>query len=267
MKTEALGYRVDGPATGEPVLLLNGGMMTIPSWDPIAERLAAEHSVVRCDFRGQLMSPGPPPPDLEGHADDVVALLDEIESAQVHVVGASFGAEVGLMLAADHPRRVRSVVAITASDVATDGMAEGAERLRAACRDILAGGDRGQLHDLLWSEVFSDGWREAHVEELARRRERMAELPDAWFHGLEGLLRALDGFDLRPQLDRIVCPALVVLASDDRVVPEARGRALARAVAGAELEIVHGAGHALVVEQPDRLARVLLGFLSSERHR
>ena len=122
-----LTHRVDGD--GSPLLLLNGGMMSMAAWEPIARRLAARHRVIRCDFRGQLLSPGPPCASMEDHADDVAALLDALGETRVDVVAASFGAYVGLLLAARHPERVHSLVAATVTDVADEGVGEPGARL------------------------------------------------------------------------------------------------------------------------------------------
>ena len=93
-----LYHRVEG--SGEPVLLLNGVAMSVNSWQPIARPLVREYRVIRCDLRGQLMSPGPPPSDVGGHVDDVVALLDELDLDNVHVFGTSYGGVVAALLAA-----------------------------------------------------------------------------------------------------------------------------------------------------------------------
>src|SRR5689334_9975303 len=110
-----LFHRVDG--SGEPtVVLLNGGMMSTFHWEAVAAKLVAlGHRVVRLDLRGQLMSPGPAAPDLAAHADDVAALLGELADGPVVVAGTSFGALVGLVLAANHPERVASLVAMNAT--------------------------------------------------------------------------------------------------------------------------------------------------------
>ncbi len=98
-----LTHRLEG--AGQPVLLLNGGLMTLAGWETLAAPLRARFQVLRCDFRGQLLSPGASPPTLDGHADDVVALLDGLGLETVHVVGTSFGALVAVILAARWPER------------------------------------------------------------------------------------------------------------------------------------------------------------------
>ena len=73
-----LAHRIEGE--GPPVVLLNGGMMTFPSWEAVAAPLRARYRLLRFDFRGQLLSPPATsdavPSDLAGHAADLAALLD-----------------------------------------------------------------------------------------------------------------------------------------------------------------------------------------------
>ena len=258
-----LAHRVSGSGTADPVLLMNGGMMTHVGWNQVASGLASSMPVIGFDFRGQLMSPGTPPPSIDGHVPDVVALLDHLQVPRVHVVGTSFGAEVAVVLAASHPERVRSLSAITAGDRVTPEMWAAAQPLREAARAAAAGGDGGVLLDLMMPSAFSPAYLTAQAGALALRRQQFAALPRAWFQGLDGLLGSLEQLDLRPLLGRITCPTLVVGAELDRTFPIEHSRALAAGIPGAQLEIVPGSGHALVAEAPDRLLEILLSFLTA----
>jgi 3-oxoadipate enol-lactonase len=257
--SEVLAHRVDGE--GRPLLLLNGGMMSFGAWEPVARRLAERHRVIRCDFRGQLLSPGLPPECMEGHAEDLVRLLDALSISRVDVVAASFGAYVGLLLAALHPGRVASVLAATVTDAVDGSMGEGSEALAAAVRDTLAGGDRTKVYDQIVAIAYSPEWQESHRDELAARRGQMGLLPQAWFVGLDGLLRALLAVDLKPHLPTISCPVLVVAAEHDSAMPLERTEAVARAIPGADLVIVPGAGHAVSVEREDEFLHIAERFL------
>ena len=74
---------------GEPLLLLNGGMMTYASWEPLSTRLAESYRLVLCDLRGQLLSPGSAPAELADNVADLTALLDHLEIDSAHVLGTS----------------------------------------------------------------------------------------------------------------------------------------------------------------------------------
>lgn len=254
-----LFHRIDGD--GEPLLLLNGIAMNVNSWQPMAEPLARQFSVIRCDLRGQLMSPGEPPTDVAEHASDVVALLDHLEIGEVHLVGTSFGGVVAAMVAARWPERARSLISIASADGFDDVMAVEVARWREACLLSLDAGDRGLIGDVLESTVYSPEWVAEHAEERAERRRQITLLPDAWFQGLAGLLASAPEVSLSDELAKIRCPTLVVAAEQDRFIPLDRTRNLAQGIAGARFVVMEGAGHAVVVEQPDTLVDLCIDFL------
>jgi pimeloyl-ACP methyl ester carboxylesterase len=260
MSGAVLAHRVEGE--GPPVLLLNGGLMTMLVWEPLARGLAERHRVVRCDFRGQLLTSGPPPRDIDGHARDVLALLDHLGLDRVHVAGVSFGAFVALALAAAHAERVASVLAATAAERVTEEAWAGARPVVEACRAASAGGDGGVVFDLLKPATFGPRFLGAEQPTLAERRARVAAMPREWFASLAGLIGALEGLDLRPRLGDVTCPVKVVAAAEDRTFPPERSRALHAALPHATIEIVPDAGHALVVEAPLHLLAILRAFLA-----
>ena len=69
------------------------------------------------------------------------------------------------------------------------------------------------------------------------------------------------------RLHMIESPTLVVWGSEDRFVAPAHGEMLAREIAGARLEIVPGAGHALAIEKPEELARQIIAFAAERREK
>ncbi len=248
---------------GEPLLLLNGIAMTAVSWEAVARPLGKHYRVIRCDFRGQLMTPVDPPADVIEHADDVATLLDHLGLQSAHIVGTSFGGVVGTLVASRHPDRVRSLTTIASADGFDEVMADEVARWRAACVASLESNDRGHLSDNLEPMVYSPAWVEAHKAERAQRRAQISALPDQWFRGLIGLLDSAHSLRLREELDRVRCPTLVIAAELDGFVPLDRARGLAEAIDGASFISIEGAGHAVVVEQPQRVVDLCLEFLKT----
>jgi pimeloyl-ACP methyl ester carboxylesterase len=249
--------------TGEPLLLLNGIAMSAVSWDVVARPLAKDFRVVRCDFRGQLMTPVRPPEGIGEHADDVAGLLDHLGIDSLHLIGTSFGGVVGMLVAARYPERVRSLTTIASADGFDEGMADEVARWRAACVASLEGSDRGHLSDILEPVVYSPKWVAAHKAERTQRREQIAALPDNWFEGLVGLLDSAHSLRLGDEMQKVRCPTLVIAAELDGFVPLERARGLAETIDGAQFEVIEGAGHAVVVEQPKRIVELCLTFLES----
>lgn len=253
-----LAHRVDG--AGAPVLLLNGGLMTYLGWEEIARPLAASYRVIRCDLRGQLLSPGQAP-SLAGQVDELVRLLDTLGVERTHVVGASFGGAVGIVFAATRPDRVSSLAAVTVAAGLPRDSDDETTRLLAAAAVAVTGGDRGAVFDAIVPTTFSEKWRTANAGLLAQRRKGISLLPDSYFEGLIGLMHSLDGLDLTPWLPSIACPVVAVAAEHDVVFPVARVREMAAAIGDAEVVVVPDTGHGMLVEQPAALVAALAAFL------
>jgi len=251
------------PSDATPLLLLNGGLMSIASWDRIIGPLEAAFQVVRCDFRGQLLSPGEPESRLDAHVEDVARLLDGLGIDRIHVAGVSLGGLVGTRLAALHPERVRSLAAITTSDRITPAMWQETAEMRELARAAAEGGDGGRVLDFLLPRTYTPAYLAAQAASLGFYRHWVAGLPAVWFRGLAAILSALEGLDLTPSLGAIRCPTLIVAAEGDRTFPPEHSRALASGIAEAHLEIVPGGCHGLIVEQAERVMEILLGFLDS----
>ncbi len=105
---------VDGPAQGEPVLLLHGlAASSTTNWriPGITRALVdAGFRVIAPDQRGHGRSDAP----SDGRygpvmVDDAVAVLDALGVEKAHVVGYSMGGLVALRLAATNPARIRSL--------------------------------------------------------------------------------------------------------------------------------------------------------------
>jgi pimeloyl-ACP methyl ester carboxylesterase len=259
--TDLLAHRVTGNPDGPPVLLLNGGLMTMAAWEPIAAPLGEDYRIVRCDLRGQVLSPGEPEPTLAAHVADLIALLDSLGIERIHAAGTSFGALVAVKLAALHPERTASLTAIAAGERITPEFWERSLRVREAALAAAAGDDGGKVLDLVLPVTYSPEFRETWGELLAAHRKQTALLPALWFLGLARILSSLEGLDLRSDLPRIQCPALVIAGEEDRMFPLERSQALAAGMAGARLEVIPGGSHGLVIERPGQVVEILRSFL------
>jgi 3-oxoadipate enol-lactonase len=255
-KSPFLTHRISGK--GEPLLLLNGALMSLAAWQPLMARLDQSWKVVRCDFRGQFFSPGEQEPHLDAHVRDVLALLDHLALRRVHIAGVSFGSLAAFRMAALHPDRVASITAITSSDYIRP---EGAWRLLEPVRDALLAADGPRVYDVSLP-MFGDDYIAHQKEMLDLQRQWITNLPDAWHRGVGQIMVAVQAIDLREDLPKVRCPVQVISAEQDRIFPPDEGRILASSVRNGRFELVPGAGHNLVVEKPQQVVELLTGFLS-----
>ncbi len=134
-------YEVHG--AGDPVLLLHGGFCSIETLQPQIDELALGYQVHAPERPGQGRTADRDGPiSFDAMVRDTLAYLSALGVPAAHVIGFSDGAITGLLLARDHPERVRSLVAISANldptgFVEDDDATSGAGR-RARARGPLA---------------------------------------------------------------------------------------------------------------------------------
>ena len=132
-------YEVHG--SGEPVVLLHGGFMTITSnWDGWIEELARTRKVIAIEMQGHGRT-ADIPRDLsnENNADDVAALLKYLKISRADLIGYSMGGGVAMQVAVRHPDQVRRVVVIS-STFRRDGVVpEGQDALSGLTAELFKG--------------------------------------------------------------------------------------------------------------------------------
>jgi len=105
-------YEVHG--TGEPLILLHGGLGSTGMFDPILPALAAHHRVILIDLQahGRTADVDRPlsPPLL---AEDVAGVMRHLGVAKADIMGYSFGGFVAFHLAVQHPEIVRKLVLVS----------------------------------------------------------------------------------------------------------------------------------------------------------
>jgi pimeloyl-ACP methyl ester carboxylesterase len=250
---------VDVSGSGEPLVLIHGLATTRSIWRHAAPLLAATRQVVTLDVPGF----GASRPVGRGFDLEVVAarVAEDLRAGGVpepfDLVGHSMGAAVALMLAARQPDAVRSLVLVSPAGlrpipfVAAAALGLAAElyipvRRRAA---PLAGWSWGRR--LLMAGGVGDGaaLEPAVVRQLVGASVGARRIGPA--------LSAVASADLRELLAGLPMPVGAVWGHDDRVIPPGGAQTVRRLRPGAVCEVVDGAGHISMVEQPDAFVEAL----------
>jgi pimeloyl-ACP methyl ester carboxylesterase len=257
-----LHYQVTGRSSGPPVLLIQGLGTDMHGWDLQRLALAPRFRTIAIDNRGAGRSDRPwGAYSLERMADDAVAVLDRLEVESAHVVGASMGGAISQILAIKAPERVRSLtLACTACrnhpwrrDLLASWADTARRRGMAATAQIAARWVIGpRSFRRLWPAL---GWlgplglgRPAHA--FAAQCDAILAVDDA----------AAD------DLASITAPTLVIVGNQDILTPRGDSEEIAERIPTAELVVISGAAHGLMVEHAGTFNRILLEFLARAEH-
>ncbi|WP_395680144.1 alpha/beta fold hydrolase [Inquilinus sp.] len=107
-------YEVSG--SGDPLVVLHGAYMNIPSMGGIIPKLAETHTVYAVELQGHGRTTDIDRPiTYPALADDVAAFMDAVKLPKADVFGYSMGAAAGLQLAIRHPDKVNKLIAASAA--------------------------------------------------------------------------------------------------------------------------------------------------------
>ncbi|MEU1185368.1 alpha/beta hydrolase [Streptomyces sp. NPDC005820] len=246
-----LAVEVDGQ--GPAVLMVHGLGGTSNFYQVQADALAERFRVIRVDSAGAGRSPVAEDISVESHAEDLAAVLDELDVPTAAVVGHSMGTLVVRALAARHPGKVSALALLGAVRVPSDAVRQ-AQRDRAA---VLRERGTAAVAPGVVAGALSEATRGERPEVAAFVRELvMRQDPEGYARNCEALAAATAPGPIDPAL-----PLLLVTGEQDRVGPPEASAELAAAHGNATLAILSGVGHWTALEAARPTTEHLLKFL------
>ncbi|MCB1041062.1 MAG: alpha/beta hydrolase [Acidimicrobiales bacterium] len=256
----------DTGGPGRPVVLVHGWPLSSEAWSEQVPALrAAGFRAIAYDRRGFGRSQSPSRGyDYDHLADDLDAVLDELELTDVTLVGFSMGGgEVARYLERHGPDRVRSVVfasSVTPYLLQTADNPEGPlTREQAGTYAQQLKDDRHTFYDQFTTQFFSVDGELAVTEEQRKSALVLCEQADAT--AAEQTLAAWAMTDFRADLTAVHVPTLVIHGDSDALVPfEGSGRRTHEEIADSEIALLRGAPHGCNVSHAADFNVALLDF-------
>ena len=233
------------------IVLLHGAGFDHTTW-ALHSRWFAHHGfgVLAPDLPGHGRSAGAPLPDIAEMADWTAALLDAAGVAKAKLVGHSMGSLIALETAARHPARVTALglIGTTASMTVGPDLLKAAEANDHAAIDMVSIWGLGFQAELGGS-LAPGLWMHSGAQRVLEQCR-----PGVLFNDLsacnayQNALAAAAG---------VTVPATFILGERDMMTPAKGGKALAAALPNSRTMVLRGAGHMMMVEQPDELLAAL----------
>jgi pimeloyl-ACP methyl ester carboxylesterase/predicted glycosyltransferase len=263
-----LYYEVFGE--GESTILF------LPTWSVIHSRhwkaqlhyFARHLRVVTFDGRGNGRSDRPADPEAYAETEfaaDTLAVLDATGTEEAVVVSLSLGAQRSLIVAAEHPRRVRGLVFLSPTVSLTPLPPE---RTAHSFTEPLATEEGwAKFNQHYWRRDYR-GFLEFFFSQMFTEPHSTKQIEDCVGWGLETTPETLIAATISPRLnreetlalcERVRCPVLVIHGENDAISPSTRGEALAQATRGT-LVLLEGAGHGVHARDPVKVNLLLRDF-------
>lgn len=249
--------------TDRPILVfLNGMAASTSSWNKYLPYVQDDVDVVLYDYLGQGQSDAPDVPyGLEPFADALDAVLDANNVDRAWIMGASYGAFVGLEVLRVHPERIRGLF--------LSGVLLERARLFEMYLDLSLRWYRELPFDVypeyLYEKMFSEKYVRAHEEAVEAAKHHMLGFKDKVYR----LIRLMDAQrdwllavdDRRSDYLGRDFPVFVLAGAQDRLIPPWFQETAASAL-GATYETVPECAHSVYLEQTDLFFDRLRNFIS-----
>ena len=246
-----IGVLERGGGGATPLVLLHGVGSDKSVWAPQLAAFGETRRTLAFDYPGYGESDSIPDATRDDYAAAILAALDALGIARVHVCGLSLGGVVAIAIHARAPQRCASLILADSFAVHPDGQGIHDRSVEASRRLGMRALAEARVDTLLGLQA-SPAIRSAVVDTMSRID------PAAYALGARAVWLA----DQVERARTIREPTLVLVGDEDRITPPALSKQLAALIPGARMETITGAGHLANLEQPAAFNRALTDFLS-----
>jgi sigma-B regulation protein RsbQ len=254
---------VQGDPDGRPMLFAHGFGCDQNMWRTVWPAFADSHRIVLFDHVGAGGSDASAFDErrygsLSGYADDVLAICEELELADVVFVGHSVSAMIGVLAAAEQPERFGALILVGPSPRYIDD------------EDYIGGFSREDIEGLLESlESNYLGWSSAMAPVIMGNPERPElgqELENSFCRTDPAIAahfaRTTFLSDNRADLARVATPALILQCSEDAIAPQAVGEYVHAQLPGSRLVHLDATGHCPNLSAPEETVAAIRAYLA-----
>jgi pimeloyl-ACP methyl ester carboxylesterase len=235
-----------------PVVLIHGAGGHHLYWPPQVRRLQGQR-MLALDLPGHGKSSGTGHQTIEAYASEVAQFIQSIGLSTAVLLGHSMGGAIALEMTSRNPKRVLGL-----------GLLATGARLPVAPEILQAAANPATFLEavaLLGELSF------APQTSLALRRLGTARLRETRPSVLHGDLLACNAFDMTARLADMAVPTIILCGAEDNMTPPKYSAFLQARIHGASLNILPGAGHMVMLEQPDEVAAQTELFVNSIQYR
>lgn len=235
-----LAYEERG--NGDPLVLIMGLSARGLFWEEHVKEYEKHFRCIIVDNRGAGDSDKPEGPyTTEVMADDIAALIKELNLGQVHVNGISMGGAIGQHLAIKYPELVRSLVLVS-TWAKCDGYAL---QVFDHFKDMRKTASPHDFMKLLQLWIFAPPFF-LSAENRANLVEGCENAPEHYMplHAFLAQADACMSHDTVASVKQISCPTLITIGDQDIFTPMKFSEQLKSLIPGSEMLVLPGIGHA-----------------------
>ncbi|PGS56421.1 2-succinyl-6-hydroxy-2,4-cyclohexadiene-1-carboxylate synthase [Bacillus sp. AFS041924] len=264
MKINEVTYSYTESGRGQTILLLHGFTGSTKTWENLINKLEQNFHVIAIDLLGHGKTDSPIHEErykMELAAKDLYDFLIKRQIDSVHLLGYSMGGRLALYFALAYPAKIRSLIL----ESCTAGLQSEQERYARIEQDnhlsskILNEGIEAFVN--YWENIplFSTQKKLPSESQVKIKQGRLNQSPIGLSNSLKGMGTGIQP-SLWDHLNQIKNPTLLVCGEYDEKFCLIMGK-MNEKLKNSEIIKIPDAGHAIHVEQSEKFATIVSGFL------
>jgi len=246
---------------GEPLILLNGIMMSTESWQIFKESLSKKCKLILIDFLDQGKS------DKMENLYTQDAQVEVLESLRKHLkldnfnlLGISYGGEVALKYTLKYQKNIKSLI-LSNTTAYTDPQLK---QIGDSWIDAAKTHNGKIFFNASIPPVYSKSFFEKNAEWLIKRQGYFEKaFKDEWYEAFIRLVKSAENYDVRDKINEIMVNTLLISADDDGITPLKSQEYIYNKLPNCIWVTLNNCGHASMYEQPLAFATTVLGFVEN----
>jgi pimeloyl-ACP methyl ester carboxylesterase len=228
----------------QSLVFIHGSGSNSSVWSHQYGRLQSLFNIAALNLAGHGDSGGQAKTDIASYAGHVKDILDVLGLRRPILIGHSMGAAIAVCFAAKYPQDISGIITLGGGvtlpvnpDILNGLKSAPDVVLDMICKFSLAKENRPRLFDTLRASLASAGTAV-----------------------LSSDMQACGKVDLAPELPKITAQTWVICGAQDKMTPPAASEQIAAGIAGSRLLLIEGAGHMVMIEQPDLINDAITNF-------
>ncbi len=242
---------------GAPLVLVHGIGASHAAWTAVVDSLKAHYRCISYDLRGHGEAPIPAAPfTLDDLVADLERLRDRLDLPGMHIAGHSLGGMIGPAYARKYPDRTKTLSLLS---TAAGRSPEDSKKVCGVVERMERDGIGNVLQTLV-DRWFTDDFVKANPEVIQKRLDRVLATDPRVFLNVFHIYAETE---MAPWLDSVAAASLVLTGELDGGCNPRLNAFIHEQLPNSELVILDGLKHAILAEDPQRVAAEIHGFISS----
>ncbi|MCF6466137.1 alpha/beta fold hydrolase [Clostridium sp. Cult2] len=244
---------------GEPIVFLNGVMMSTNSWSPFIRTISKDYRMIVVDLIDQGKSDSHEEEyTVETQADFLKEFLDKLKLENIHLLGMSYGGKVALTFTLKYEYKVKTLMLSNTDSYTTKIMNDIGKAWIYAASTL----DGNIFSSIALPYMYSYNYYEINYEDIKEKARILSKILDEkWYGRFKRSLDSARDFNVSHIIKNIKVPTLIISSELDIITPIKYQQLIHQKIENSKWIIIEGVGHASMFEKPEDYISIIMDFM------